>query len=738
MNLEQWVALAAGCLLLALTVLVARRSQARGDGVLTALSLFGLVWGLALVLFAVPLVEYTTTPAKVWLMVYGSIATFVGGALLAERRYRNLPHADQSERQRPDPRRLRIAWILFAILGLIGFVAYVHAVDVTIGWQAIFNDPQEARIIQTTSPLFQDTYGPWKLLTYCNQIAFILWTLGLREKAFSGRWRPVMFLGILSLAPFIFTGDRTLMIAALIWAGAFQLLYLPPLKPARLLGGFAVAAVLLTVLFSVLGERVGKTVDGQPQIVETLTTRSFDPLVLPFVYATGNIPAFGGLVDDPIRPDTYGQLAFSSATKLLHGFGLWGQPAEMVGAFYAIPFQTFNNYSWLGIFYSDFGVVGVLLLPFIFAFLTTAVVLRAIRRRTLLSVWVASLLLYCVSFTFDGYKFFDTLVSEYLLAGLVIVPLIRADLGPALIIERVRNWAAEKPRAAIASSIALAVLACVALVGFMTRSSEGLPTDSQALVQKLNGAADLSRFTLEDDEYPTSEALASRLHVNDPAISFVGLPAASVIPGPGTIGVYTTGDTLFLKVVSEEEGMVTLRDENGQRNISVAPGGVAPIGLDLVTNGGFNRGLKAWSLFRGEVGRGSVSRAANEQGAFFRFTGSGQGGSGLVLVQDIPVQAPADSCFAFSASVRSADLSRSVLVWAGLQVEDGSSPTQLVLGGGEGIAPGTGNGQWKRLSATGVNEEEVASIRVFAVDTGEEPISGRFEVDDLSLERQEC
>lgn len=737
MHPEQWVALAVGCLLLAFTVVVARRSQARGDGVLTALSLFGVVWGLALVLFAIPLVEYTTTPAGVWLMVYGSILTFAGGALLAERVYHNLPHVDQSERQRPDSRRLRIAWILFAVLGLIGFAAYVHAVDVTIGWQAILNEPEQTRAIQTTSPLFQETYGSWKLLTYCNQIAFILWTLGLREKAFSGRWRPAMFVGILSLGPFIFTGDRTLMIAALIWAGAFQLLYLPPLKPARLLGRFAVAAVLLTILFSVLGERVGKTVDGQPQIAETLTTRSFDPLVLPYVYATGNVPAFGGLVDDPIRPDTYGQLTFSSVTKLLHGFGLWGQPAEMVGAFYAIPFQTFNNYSWLGIFYSDFGVLGVLLLPFVFAFLTTAVVLRAIRRRTLLSIWVASLLLYCVSFTFDGYKFFDTLVSEYLLAGLVIVPLIRSDLGPALIIGRVRSWVAEKPKAAIASSVALAALACVALVGFVTKSSDGLPTDSQALVQKLNGAADLSRYTLEDDEYPTPEALASRLHVKDPAVAYVGLTAATVVPGPGTIGVFTTGDTLLLKVISEEEGMVTLRDEDGERNISVSPGGVAPIGLDLVTNGGFNRGLKAWSLVRGEVGRGYVSRAGNEQGAFFRFTGSGQGGSGLVLAQYIPVQAPADSCFVFSGSFKTTDLSRSLLVWAGLQIADGSSPSQLVLGG-KGIAPGTGNERWKKMSVTGVSLSEVTSVRIFAVDTGDEPVSGRFEVDDLSLERQEC
>lgn len=731
------MALGAGCLLLFLTVVVARRSQSRGDGVLTALSLFLLVWGMSLALFAVPLIDYSTTSIEVWLMVYGSIATFAAGALLAERRYRSLPRVKPTERQRPDARRLRYAWVVFAGLGLLGFAAYVHAVDVTLGWQAIINDPESVRSIQTVSPLFYDTYGPWKLLTYCNQIAFILWTLGLREKAFYGRWRPVVVLGVISLVPFLFTGDRTLMIAALIWAAAFQLLYLPPLKPARLVTGVAVGAVFLVIIFSFLGGRVGKTVDGQPQIAETLTTRSIDPLVLPYVYATANIPAFGGLVDDPIRPETYGQLTFSSVTKLLHGFGLWGQPAEMVGAFYAIPFQTFNNYSWLGIFYSDFGVLGTLLLPLLFAYITTAFVLRAIRRRTLLSIWVASLLLYCVSFTFDGYKFFDTLVSEYLLAGLIIIPVIRSDLGPRKIIELVRSKVAERPKLAVVLSLAAVGLASVALIAFMNRSEEGLPKEGAALVDALSEAADLSRETLENDEYPLPEALASRLHVHDPEIRYVGLAAATVIPGPDTIGVFTSGDKLVLRVQSENEGLITLREQGDNRTVTIEPGGLAPINFELVTNGGFERGLRKWKLVRGEVGTGTVLTRGSPPESAFIFTGTGESGDGLTLVQDIPVQAPANACFVFSASVRTRDLDRRLLVWAALQTNEGLSSLQLVLGG-SGIAPGTGSGDWKRVSASGMTQDEIASIRVFAVDTGTQPTVGRLEIDSLSLEREDC
>ncbi|MCB0858367.1 MAG: oligosaccharide repeat unit polymerase [Gammaproteobacteria bacterium] len=738
MTPERWVALAVGCLLLAIAVFTSLRSQRRGDGVLTTLGVFCLVWGIALVLFALPLVEYSTTSATVWLMVYGSIVTFIAGSLLAERHFRKLPRVEESGRQRPDPRRLRNTWIFFAVLGLVGFAAYVHAVDVVLGWRAIYEDPELVRGIQTTSLQFSDTYGPWKLLTYFNQIAFVLWTLGLRERVFQGRWRPAQSLGVLSLVPFLFTGDRTLMFAALVWAGAFQLLYIPPNRLRRLALGTAVAAASLVVIFSFLGNRVGKTVESHPEIASVLNTRSFDSVALPYVYATAHVPAFAGLVDDPIRPETNGELTFNSAIKVLHALGFWGEPAEMVGAFYPIPFETFNNYSWLGVFYTDFGWFGVLFLPFLFAFISTTIVIRAIRRRTLLSVWTGSLLLYCVALSFDVYKFFDTLVSEYLLVGLVIAPLIRSDLGPSEVIRRLRQTARLRPKLAGFLAGAAALVVGLSLWGVLTADApERLPESRQDLIKKLRTVAALAERTQRKDGFPTPEALASQLHVNDPATKFVGRHDALDLPDPETISVFTDGDKLTLRAVSDSAGFITLTKSKAGEKITITAGGVARIGDELIANGGFNQRLRHWSYTPGEVGSGSLSKTDREGGSAFLFVGSGFAGSLALLDQALPVRTSANACFTFSAWVRSSNLSRPVYVWVSFIDSDGNSVLQMILGRwGAGVAPVSTS--WRRLSTRAIVEDEVSSMRVFALDTGEVAISGSLEVDDLSLKRTSC
>lgn len=738
MTPERWVALGVGCLLLAIAVFTALKSQRRGDGALSTLGLFTLVWGCALVLFAVPLIDYSTTSAKVWLMVYGSIATFILGSLLAQRRLRSMPKVAEEQRQRPDPKRLRLAWLMFALVGLLGFIAYVHAVDVTVGWRKIFDDPELVRSIQTTSLTFSDAYGPWKLLIYGNQVAVVLWALGLRERAFSGRWLPVRFLGVLSFAPFLFTGERNLMIVAIIWAAMFQLLYAPPARLRRLVSGLAVAAVGLLIIFSVLGDRVGKSLEGNPEIASELTTRSFDSLALPYLYATGNIPALGGLIEDPIRPETNGELTFSSVFKLLHGLGLWGQPEEMVGAFYPIPFETFNNFSWLNVFYSDFGLVGILLLPFLFAYITSVVVTRAVRRRTLLSIWTGSILLYCVSYTFDGYKFFDTIVTEFLLLGLVVVPFIRSDLGPKEIYRRVRVWIRDKPAIAAAGAGVLVLLAGVGLVGFITAESpQRLPETQRELTNKLQSVADLAERTRVEGNYPTPQALASRLHANDPEIKYVVLADVGNAPEPETVGVSVSESWLNLQALAADGNLVSLTREGDSETIKLIRQRIASVGQELVKNGRFENRLRDWVYWPGEVGTGELISPGHLGKYAFRFEGAGVDGSLVQLEQPLPIRAPADACFKFSVWARSQNLSRTVFVWASLDNQNGESVLQLLLGPDEnGIGPGTL--PWRRYTATGSAGEEISRARVFALDMGQTAVSGSIEVDDLSLKRTSC
>lgn len=735
MTLDRWFALAVGLGLLAVVVIAARRAWQRGDGLGTALGLYCLVWGIALVLFAIPWVRYTTTPVRVWLLIYGSIATFTIGALIAERRYRRMSRVEPAQRQRPDARRLRLTWIAFALMGLFGFAAFVHAVDVVLGWHALIRDPASVRDIQSTSVNFSDTYGLWKLLTYCNQIAFVLWTLGLRERAFEGRWRAARVLGPLSLVPFVFTGDRTLMLFSLVWAACFHLLYRPSARLRRVGIGAVASIVALVLVFGLLGGRVGKTISSHPEVARALTTRSVDSLALPYVYVTANPPTFAGLVKDPLRPHTDGQLTFLPAVKILHGLGLWGQPPEVVGAFYAIPFQTFNNYSWLGTFYTDFGAIGCLLLPFLIAYLTTAVVIRAVRKRTLLSIWTASLLLYCVAFTPTLPKFSDTLTWEYLLVGPLVVALIREDLGPREVIRRWRLLGQARPRLAIGVTLAAVGIASLALVGLLSaRSTATLARSQGALSSKLRTAARWAGVTRVADVYPTSIALASRLHAHDPGTRYVALAGADeTAADPQTIGVFTAGGRLVFRAESSQHNFVTFDSSSLGSKLKVAPGGLAPLRKELVVNGGFEDGYGEWQVRGGGIARAALVRSGYKGGRAVAVSGTGAGGASLVFEQAVHVHAPRGACFSFSVQSRSRRLSRPLLVWASLLHSNGSTD-QLILGRRHlGLGPGSGG--WRRFRVAARATAPVQIAVVFGADSGVVPLTGTAYIDDVSLRR---
>ena len=105
-----------------------RRGVRRGVAVALVLA----VWGGVLLVFAVPVLDYTHTSLTAWLLIYGSIATTIVGCLLAWRRIRPTPPpiAEQrrSLRATIDPRRLRLVWLASAVVGLVGFAAFVNAV----------------------------------------------------------------------------------------------------------------------------------------------------------------------------------------------------------------------------------------------------------------------------------------------------------------------------------------------------------------------------------------------------------------------------------------------------------------------------------------------------------------------------------------------------------------------------------------------------------------------------------
>lgn len=80
----------------------------------------------------------------------------------------------------------------------------------------------------------------------------------------------------------------------------------------------------------------------------------------------------------------------------------------------------------------------------------------------------------------------------------------------------------------------------------------------------MKAAAGLATETRNDGIYPTSEALASQLRVNNPTIHYVGLYSADQIPGdPETIGVFTDKGRLILKARASDDSILIFDSASG-------------------------------------------------------------------------------------------------------------------------------------------------------------------------------
>ena len=316
-----------------------------------------------------------------------------------------------------------------------------------------------------------------------------------------------------------------------------------------------------------------------------------------------------------------------------------------------------------------------------------------------------------------------------------MVAVIREDLGPSEIARRMRVWSKARPRLAMATAAGVACLVTVAVVGVLTAPATApLPTSKQALSGKLRTAAGWAAQARVGEVMPTSEALASRLHVHDPGTRYVALPApGAATADPQTIGVYTARGRTLLRAETPTAEVITLVDKgNGPRLRT--EGGIAPVNRRLLTNGGFERGRADWQILPGDVARATVGGPGHQSREAARIEGSGAEGKALVFEQSLPYSAPRGACFSFSAWVRVRELSRPLLVWAGLLHSDGTASPQLVLGDRHaGVGPGST--RWRHYETSGKLREPIRSVTVFAADTGEVPITGSALIDDVSFRR---
>jgi oligosaccharide repeat unit polymerase len=725
-----------GFALLAAAIILGRRAHRATGVAITALVVLYIAWGLALVLYGLPLIRYSSTSITAWLLVYGSLSAFTLGAFAGERIFARIQPRETLLPNISDRLLLR-AWLLTLALGLIGAALYVHAVNATVGWHALLDHPALVRTAESTSA-FQHAYSLLgKFCTYVGELGLLLWTLALRNGAMRGRARLLIPLGVVGLIPYLFVSSRVLLLSMLVVTGVFHLLWSSAIPVRRLAAMIACAVAALAVVFVLAGARLDKSIASHPEIGARITVPALKDLAMPDLYLSGEIPLFTRLLDDPNRPHTAGGLTFLPILKLAHEVGVPGTPPRALTPYYSIPFSTFNLPSWLGPFYTDYGVAGCLIIPFLLGLIFTLIVSLALRWTTLLTLWWSSVA--CIVLLLSPLDMLSgTLFITFILAGGALMCLF--DSSSRIVVRRLFHPSALRRHPVYGRVLLLSFGLVVALAAIAVVTSLRGPlrlTRADDVGNLLINTSQEIQRTYRGDSYPPSSALATQLNAADPRLPFVELATPfSLPPSPDTLGIFSQGDRYTLNILTND-GLVGEVTVIGGPNHHIQWGPIALPSNPALRDPSFSPPLAGTWIVSGQPGASLVAQASSN-GSNGSITLVGHGTSlhrAAFVKQQIRERPRASTGYRLTLEelVTRQHLSRSVAVEMRLNFFGGKYVFY-----GTSIPPGTdialgGSTTWIPISLVATATKPIESVEVFALDTGRKPISGRVTIKGIGL-----
>jgi oligosaccharide repeat unit polymerase len=724
-----------GFALLVAAIILGRRAYRATGVAITALVVFYLAWGLALSLYGLPLIRYSSTSTTAWLLVYGSLATFTFGTFVGKRIF---VRAEPKEILSPDisSRLLLRIWLLTLGLGLIGAALYVHAVDVTVGWHALFDHPALVRTAESTSA-FQHAYSLLgKFCTYVGELGLLLWTLALRNGALRGRARFLIPLGLVGLIPYFFVSSRVLLLSMLVVTGIFHLLWGNSIQVRRLAIIIACAVVGLAAVFVLAGARLDKSIASHPEIRARLTVPALKGIAMPDLYLSGEIPLFTRLLNDPNRPHTEGGLTFLPIVKFAHEVGVPGVSPRALTPYYSIPFSTFNLPSWLGPFYTDYGAAGCIIIPFLLGLIFTLIVSLALRWTTLITLWWASIA--CVVLLLSPLdKLSGTLFLVFIFAGGALMCVF--DSSSRIVVRRLFHPSVMQRHPMYYRVLLLSTGLLVALAGVAVGASwQSVPRLNQAneVGKLLSDASQEIERTYHGGSYPPSSALATQLNAADPRIPDMEVATSfSLPPSPDTIGIFSSGDRYTVSMLTSSGliGEVTVIGGPKHHN---QWGPIALPSNQALHDPSFSPPLTGIWTVSGQPAARLVQTSSNGSNGAIVLVGYGRRLRRAAYVKQRVVEMSKASIgyrLKLEELVTREHLSRSVAVEMRLNyVGGGYSFYGTSIPSGTDLAVG-GKSAWIPISLSVSVTRPVESVDVFALDTGLKAVSGRVIIKGIGL-----
>ena len=329
-----------------------------------ALSPFGVfygVWFFTLSLFFARLVDYTPVRSFAWMLIALNLTCFGLGWLLAYLFHRpssimrNVIYSGQGM----STEKMAKVILLFFVLGMVGLADFLWTVQRTLGLATYLIAPHEIREAMSLGGDIVEGLRVLNWLNICNTVlcTFYLYVLH------GNRRKQVWFILIISIFSTIFMEDRTRFFFAILWAG-YVLIHARQWNTRRVLTGVAITGIVLMIQFFAMANWLGKIAENNPVLLAAANVEDvFTPILTPYAYATGSFPALQAYVDS--SPDrTFGAMTFYPAFKILRLVNPHLKLPQVVAEPFEVPSEI-NTFTWLHQFYTDFGVAGVAVGPWL-------------------------------------------------------------------------------------------------------------------------------------------------------------------------------------------------------------------------------------------------------------------------------------------------------------------------------------------------------------------------------------
>lgn len=415
---------------------------------LSPIGIFGGLWNGLLALFEARLIEYYPLSLETCVLFLGSYLFFVFGTLLATWPVIKVMQTTPPEIYKaPFGRminlyRARKMIDVLTMISLLGLVLTIWRMVQLVGWGAIFAMDTVRSVmsaLSATGKLGGGIVGYLSSLIPLNAIiSGVYWVYVPRD------WKRIGLIFIISLGQAWLTGNRTVFIwTTILFFAAYMLTRTLVHRESviRLVRPILFGAVVLFIVFGIIGMR-----RFDPENAEEMHANVPLPWVFlhAYHYVTSGFAAFSVHLDEPDSLPIPGALTLSPVIRMLARID-----TDLVGGYsyetllvyttsrasVATPART-NVFTYLGQILDDFGLAGVLVIPWGIGFISGLVFQRLLVHPNFSAI--ACYAFFCLQFVYSS-----TLVIT--LANSILVSLIALTLVQKFISIRGKNVSSMLP-----------------------------------------------------------------------------------------------------------------------------------------------------------------------------------------------------------------------------------------------------------------------------------------------------